>query len=600
MSCELGRSYRHVWCVDFEYFSGDSKSDAPRPICVVAHDLITGRTIRKWLWGNPSPQCPFPLGDDCLYVAYYAAAEVNCHIALGWPVPTRILDLYAEFRCLNNGRNPERLEAAKACLKKNERHSLLACMFAYGLANDAVNAGRKDEMRNLCMRGGPYSSGEQRQILGYCHSDVVAITKLLPRMMSHIELGLALLRGRYMASVAAMERRGIPVDVERADGLKIIWEPIVDRLIHQRRHDLDVIGHRDVDHRKFTRWLAQHSLDASWPRCDSGIPRSDSETLSDWSTYHPAVLQLKEFLQAVRRVRLFEELSIGSDGRNRFMISPFGSKTGRNTPSSSRSVFGPACWVRSLIQPPPGYALLYCDWSGQEYGIAAYLSGDRRMIDDYATDDPYLGFAKRIGLAPRDATKATHPQLRNQLKVAAGLGVLYGAQAATVARAGAMTESRAAHVLREHRSTYPTYWQWRQRTINHAQLTGEFKTCFGWKWQVSGDDSTNSISNWMMQAHGAEMLHVACCLAVERGVEVCTPVHDALLVQAPVDAINDVQRLTVECMEEASSAVLRGPPLRIGVEPPIEYPNHYSDERGIAMWQQLTDIQIELEREATG
>ena len=36
-----------------------------------------------------------------------------------------------------------------------------------------------------------------------------------------------------------------------------------------------------------------------------------------------------------------------------------------------------------------------------------------------------------------------------------------------------------------------------------------------------------------MQANGAEMLRLACCLATERGIEVCAPVHDAVLICAP-------------------------------------------------------------------
>jgi DNA polymerase I-like protein with 3'-5' exonuclease and polymerase domains len=251
--------------------------------------------------------------------------------------------------------------------------------------------------------------------------------------------------------------------------------------------------------------------------------------------------------------------------------------------------------VRFLIKPPPGYALLYCDWSGQEYGEAAYFSGDQKMIADYANDDPYLGFAKRINLAPQDATKQTHPKLRDQLKVAAGLGVLYGAQAPTVARAGNMTESKAQRVLREHRYTYPQFWRWREQVINHARLAGELRTCLGWKWRVCGDDSTNSISNWMMQAHGADMLRVACCLAVEQGIEVCTPVHDALLVLAPVDAIEDVRNATVACMEEASSVILGGPKLKVGVDAPVIYPNRFSDKRGEEMWNRLQDILLAVE-----
>ena len=41
---------------------------------------------------------PYPIGPDVLFVAYFASAELGCHLALGWPLPARVLDLYAEFR----------------------------------------------------------------------------------------------------------------------------------------------------------------------------------------------------------------------------------------------------------------------------------------------------------------------------------------------------------------------------------------------------------------------------------------------------------------------------------------------------------------------
>ena len=41
----------------------------------------------------------------------------------------------------------------------------------------------------------------------------------------------------------------------------------------------------------------------------------------------------------------------GRDGRNRTLLSPFSAKTGRNQPSTTKFVFGPAKWVRGLIKP---------------------------------------------------------------------------------------------------------------------------------------------------------------------------------------------------------------------------------------------------------
>ena len=52
----------------------------------------------------------------------------------------------------------------------------------------------------------------------------------------------------------------------------------------------------------------------------------------------------------------------------------------------------------------------------------------------------------------------------------------------------------------------------------HAKLTGELHTCFGWTLHGCCDANPRSLRNFQMQAHGAEMLRLACCLATERSV----------------------------------------------------------------------------------
>ena len=71
---------------------------------MVAIELRTCRVLRIWrdeLHKLEAP--PFPCGPDSLFVAYFASAELGCFLALGWPMPARILDLYAEFRAITNG-----------------------------------------------------------------------------------------------------------------------------------------------------------------------------------------------------------------------------------------------------------------------------------------------------------------------------------------------------------------------------------------------------------------------------------------------------------------------------------------------------------------
>ena len=92
-----------------------------------------------------------------------------------------------------------------------------------------------------------------------------------------------------------------------------------------------------------------------------------------------------------------------------------------------------------------------------------------------------------------------------------------------------------------------------------------------------------------MQANGAEMLRLACCLGIERGIEICAPIHDAVLIRAPLDRLEtDVERMC-ECMTEASQVVLDGFEVRTDAKL-VRYPDHYNDPRGERMWQEILSL----------
>ena len=105
-----------------------------------------------------------------MFLAYYASAEIGCHLALGWPVPERVLDLFTEFRNHTNG------------IPTVSGAGLLGALAHYGL--DSIGTVEKDEMRDLILRGGPWTDAERVAILDYCESDVEALARLLPAMLS--------------------------------------------------------------------------------------------------------------------------------------------------------------------------------------------------------------------------------------------------------------------------------------------------------------------------------------------------------------------------------------------------------------------------------
>jgi DNA polymerase I len=89
--------------VDFEFTI--QPGERPVPVCLVALELHSGRKIRLW-YDRFEQVPPYSISPDSLFVAYFATAELGCHLSLNWPLPVRILDLYCEFRNATNGIPP--------------------------------------------------------------------------------------------------------------------------------------------------------------------------------------------------------------------------------------------------------------------------------------------------------------------------------------------------------------------------------------------------------------------------------------------------------------------------------------------------------------
>ena len=446
-------------------------------------------------------------------------------------------------------------------------------------------------MRALALRGGPYSAEERTDLLAYCETDVTPLADLLLTMMPGIDLPRALLRGRYMKAVARMEETGVPVSVDELSRLRHWWDAIPERLIRKVDQSYGVYDGGTFKRERWRRWTEAH--DIAWPYLDSGVQKLDADTFRDMAQMHPAVGEMKELRASLSQFR-FGDFAVGPDGRNRCMLSAFRAKTGRNQPRTTEFIFGPAVWLRLLMQAPPGYALAYIDWEQQEFGIAAALSGDPAMIAAYNSGDAYLAFAIQAGAAPAGATKSTHGEIREKFKACA-LGVQYGMGYELLAARIGQSVAHARRLLDLHRQTYPRFWAWSDAALDYAMITGSLPTVFGWEIHVAGDAKPRSIRNHPVQGNGAEMLRFACIFTTEQGIEVCAPVHDALLVMAPIERIDEVVAATQKAMADASKLVLGGFELRSEVKI-FPYPGRFTDPRGESMWAKVWEIIEELER----
>jgi DNA polymerase I-like protein with 3'-5' exonuclease and polymerase domains len=228
------------------------------------------------------------------------------------------------------------------------------------------------------------------------------------------------------------------------------------------------------------------------------------------------------------------------------------------------------------------------DWSQQEFGIAAALSGDTAMMDAYLSGDPYLAFAKQAGAAPAHATKDSHETVREQFKQCV-LAVQYGMGEASLASRINQPVAKARQLLELHKRTYRQFWKWSDSAVDEAVLGGRLWAGFGWQIHTRGAINDRSLRNFPMQANGAEMLRIACILLTQAGIKVCAPVHDALLIEAPLDELDATVEKAQALMKEASAIVLDGFELRSDAKL-VRYPDRFMDKRGAVMWDKVTAL----------
>jgi DNA polymerase family A len=510
-----------------------------------------------------------------------ANAECACHLSRGWPLPANVLDFSPIFRNLTNGRSTP------------EGKGLLGALRWYGL--DAIGAKQKDAMRDRILRGRPFAQDERQQILEYCESDVDALVRLLPRMlseMSELDLRIALHHGEFAAVSAFMEHHGVPIDMEAFPQIadKNAWRAVRDNLVPKLNASYQVyvrnaVGDWVFNLALFEAYCAREGID--WPRLETGKLDLRTKTFENVCRGHPQLENLRQ-LRYIRNKMRKVNLAVGADGRNRTVLWPFKAKTSRTQPKAAQWIFSPAVWLRSLIKPGPGMAVSYIDYSSMEFLIAAVLSDGHcgpvnHMLDMYLTGDPYLSFAKRVGAVPSTATKTSHAAVRDLYKIML-LAVQYGMATETLAARLKCSAFEAHTMLEQHRELFGQYWKWSDDWVQHAFQSGVMRTAFGWTCRTGiVEFNERSIRNWPIQATGADILRIACILAARHGIKLVAPVHDAVLIEAPIERIEADIGLMREIMRRASRIVLNAKPdgkyeLRTGVET-VCYPDRYRDKR---------------------
>jgi DNA polymerase-1 len=589
--------FSELWCWDFEYYPGKGKANGGRdgdpitPLCMAAIEMRTGRIVQLWQ-DEFGPFPPMRFDASALFFSYLLSAEYGCHIPLGWGQPACAIDAYVEFRHLMND------GAAKAEDRPKGFYSLNGALQYF--CENGVDTAHKTEMRDRIIQGPPFSTEEREVIQLYALDDArslaVVVKHLIPTIRS---LPHAMGRAKFMWPIAQQERRGIPVDLPflgyyRANESAIKRELALTLGAPFGVYEFDEEGRPHWRKHLWEGYVKRHAM-IHWPRHPSGALDTDDQTFRDMEGLYPQIGPLRELRYTLSKMRL-NDLAVGTDGRNRTLLGPYGSKTGRNQPSNSRYIFGPAKWLRFLITPPPGRVLIHRDFEQQEPKIAALRSGDPALLVACESGDVYLGIAKQLGFAPPDATAKTHEAVRTMFKTVV-LGIIYGLGPRTLASRIGVSLFEAAEILARLHARFRIFEDYAQRVLDQAGLRLELSTQFGWVMQCQPGINPRTVRNFPIQSTGSEILHVACILAERRGIEVIAPVHDALMAEADLDRADEVSAALDRAMRDASSVVLRGYELSTDVQV-IGPGKRFCDKRGAEMWGTIERLLAKLKAES--
>jgi DNA polymerase-1 len=82
------------------------------------------------------------------------------------------------------------------------------------------------------------------------------------------------------------------------------------------------------------------------------------------------------------------------------------------------------------------------------------------------------------------------------------------------------------------------------------------------------------------------MMRLACIFATEAGLQICAPIHDAILLMSPLDRLEEDVALLQGHMADASAYVLDGPRIRSDAML-IRHPDRYMKKKGQKMWAKI-------------
>jgi DNA polymerase family A len=559
---------------DSEFDAKKGRGEPPGPpVCICAIEIDQEGRETEYRLAAPYPHRP-PWdrgeGDPFLTVGFALSAEAGSFLHVNWPFPMPAIDLYAEYMVLHN----TEMSRSKDGDSKQPGPTLIQACQHYGVAG--MDKARKDVMRALAYTKVSHTPEEITLLQDYClDDDCRMLMRLFAAMLPRIDLLRAPIRGAFMMEIEQMRWRGIPIDMTTYRRAERHAPAAVVKMRAELNRKLGAEVYLGNVFKRKTMFQVMRRNNIPIPiDPKTGKESCATKLIKSMIDAYPL---LKEYYEDKRMIDALKnlKLEIGSDDRNRFWLNPFGTKTGRNNPSTNRCIFGLPHTMRSFMKPLPGMAFAQVDVGAEEIGIAAALSRDPLLMADYRSGDPYRQFAA----AALGILNPTEQQ--RQVYKATVLGRIYGLGTASLARNLGISRERAERIIVQMNARYPMLAAWLERVTTKAAHCVPITCTLGWSLMASGrPGEERTFLNFPMQGNGAELMRLVIVLAGLAGLRLIGCAHDSFLIEDTIGGIEESVARMQAVIRQASRDLFDFE-LRPDCKPAdvVRYPDRFVDKR---------------------
>jgi len=305
-------------------------------------------------------------------------------------------------------------------------------------------------------------------------------------------------------------------------------------------------------------------------RTKTGEPSTDHEVLEDLCKYHdvPVLLLKYRGLSKLKSTYIdaLPRIIYPKTGKIHTSYNPVGTSTGRVSSSDPNLQNIPIKTaegkrIRKAFIPWEGCSFISADYSQIELRLLAHFSGDKELIDAFANDrDIHSKTASDIfGVSENDVTQEMRRLAKN-----INFGIIYGISPFGLSKQLRTSIGESKKYIDEYFSTYPDVKSYLENSIKESKERGYAITILGRRRPRPELLSSNRIQRGMgeraainspIQGSAADIINLAMINIDEKlrgkDAKMILQVHDELIVESPVNKVNEISLIIKNEMENA-------------------------------------------------